>query len=66
MNLSFWITALFWSFILGFWLGLLFPTPRSPKRQTAKSSIDPDLDFYISNKEYSNFLSYDGTTQEKE
>ena len=63
MNLSFWIAALIWSFFLGFWLGMLFPTRKSPKKQRAESRINTDLDFYISNKEYQNFLSYDGTTQ---
>ena len=66
MNLSFWIAVMFWAFIMGFWLGISFPNQNTKPPKSYPAEIGDGLDFYISDKEYRNFLSYDGTTQEKE
>ena len=66
MNISFWISVLFWAFLLGFWLGISFPTPKNKRKRSAAEGRNDNLDFYISENEYANFLSYDGTTQNKE
>ena len=66
MNISFWIGVMFWAFILGFWLGITFPGSNKPRKTAAASETSDGYDFYISDSQYKNFLSYDGTTQEKE
>ena len=66
MNLSFWIAIMIWAFIFGFWLGVSLPNSGNKPPKSSAAEIDDGLDFYISNKEYRNFLSYDGTTQQKE
>lgn len=66
MIFSVWTAIVFWAFILGFLLGLSFPDPGEKKARIISETKDGGFDFFISDKEYENFLSYDGTTQQKE
>ncbi len=66
MIFSVWTVIVFWAFILGFWLGLSFPNSGEKKKHIQTELKDGGFDFYISDKEYENFLSYDGTTRQKE
>ncbi len=63
MTTTIYIALLLWAFILGFLIGISFPTAKNPQKVLTESSVISNDGFSISNKEYRNFLTYDGSVQ---
>ncbi|MCQ2450463.1 MAG: hypothetical protein MJ080_00600 [Clostridia bacterium] len=64
MTATVYVAIFLWAFLIGFMLGISFPDNKKPKAVTDKiSTVFNKSDFSMTDEQYRNFLSYDGTVQ---